>query len=379
MEPSSPLARQNGRSSRKPLKSSELDDVDASKGPGYGELCMIQSFSAPAQVSSMEYYSAFVIEPSSTKFSKVIEVGRALDDASNEDSEICMRKSFSVPAPQSTCCNSRFPSLQNRRRFQLAPVVVSQVSAVPNFAWTTVLDEGFDVSKTVGYGSTCNVLSGTRRCDNKQVAVKQYLLRQDAELIRREFDILKKLKHPNVVDVLDAGLIRGHSAIVLEFVAGKNLADHVSSLHGGVIDEPVAWPIFLKLVNAVEYIHEQRIIHRDIKPENIIVTENCNDCRLVDFGSACDLSKMTPLTPVCTRAYASPEVMAGGSPDHASDVWGIGLCLLIMLAGHLKFDYSATHWDVYPARCGEVLSRCLKPDHLERPWASDILRGLTCH
>lgn len=125
--------------------------------------------------------------------------------------------------------------------------------------------------------------------------------------------------------------------------------------------------------------------HRDVKPENVLVDYSLQDLLLVDFNAA-GRAEHGFLTPTGTKMYAAPEVHAGGSPSEASDVWGAGLCLHLMLAGVLpkRATKQEATIDVTlrgecwlasrSAACARVTAACLQVQEQARPTAGQLLQ-----
>ncbi|GAB1374359.1 hypothetical protein MASR1M46_12430 [Bacteroidales bacterium] len=77
----------------------------------------------------------------------------------------------------------------------------------------------------------------------------------------------------------------------------------------------------------MEYCHKRQIIHRDIKPENIIITNNGNNVKLIDFGFSDSDSFELLKNPAGTKYYASPEQLRGEILDQRSDIYSLGITL----------------------------------------------------
>jgi len=154
---------------------------------------------------------------------------------------------------------------------------------------------------------------------------------------QREADIGKKLDHPDIVRVLD---VHNHSRVymVMEWCGGRTLRAILSE---GKLSQAHAVDIAIKLLNVVEYIHNNGIVHRDLKPENIMV-DNDENIKLLDFGIAGDSSanRLTYAninTMPGTPDYLAPEQVKGKRGDARTDIYAIGVILYEMLAGKLPF------------------------------------------
>lgn len=156
----------------------------------------------------------------------------------------------------------------------------------------------------------------------------------------REGSVLAKLQHPNIAQLIDAGVAAsGQPFLVLEYVRGERI-DRYAELHALDVDARVR--LFLDVLAAVAHAHSRLIVHRDIKPSNILVTAN-GTVKLLDFGIAALLGPEeqeltreieTGLTP----EYAAPEQILKQTVTTATDVYALGVVLFVMLTGRHPHD-----------------------------------------
>jgi eukaryotic-like serine/threonine-protein kinase len=149
-----------------------------------------------------------------------------------------------------------------------------------------------------------------------------------------ERNILAGLTHPNIAHLLDAGHLRdGQPYLSMEYVEGRPIDEYCAELGPNETLE-----LFLKVCDAVAYLHEHRIVHRDLKPSNILVTPR-GEPKLLDFGIAkmLDIRSDSTVTQLrmLTPDFASPEQMSGGSIGNASDIYSLGAVLQKLVAGKL--------------------------------------------
>lgn len=162
------------------------------------------------------------------------------------------------------------------------------------------------------------------------------------EVILKKFEnearSLNKLKHPNIVEVYDFFEEDGDYYIVMEYVKGDSLAEYLRG--GRPLPVKLALDYFLKILDAVGYAHDQRIIHRDIKPSNILISSDSGP-KVVDFGIARILSenqdRSTTTSVIGSPAYMAPEQFQGRA-DARTDVYALGITLFEMLTGRVPFN-----------------------------------------
>ncbi len=149
----------------------------------------------------------------------------------------------------------------------------------------------------------------------------------------REGSVLAKLRHPNIAQLIDAGVApSGQPYLILEYVEGERI-DEYADLHDLNIDTRLH--LFLDVLAAVAHAHSHLIVHRDIKPSNILVTAD-GRVKLLDFGVAAllgsaDSSVTREMDAGLTPGYAAPEQILGQSVTTATDVYALGLVLSQLL------------------------------------------------
>ncbi|KAF8127635.1 Pkinase-domain-containing protein [Boletus edulis] len=199
--------------------------------------------------------------------------------------------------------------------------------------------------QTVGEGEFGKVKLGLHSQWGEEVAVK--LIRRgniDSSVrmskVEREIEVLRTLKHPNIVRLYDVIETDKYIGIILEYASGGELFDHI--LAHRYLKEKDAAKLFSQLISGVWYIHQKKIVHRDLKLENLLLDRNRNII-ITDFGfanrfehRADDLMQTSCGSP----CYAAPELVIseGLYVGSAVDIWSCGVILYAMLAGYLPFD-----------------------------------------
>lgn len=158
----------------------------------------------------------------------------------------------------------------------------------------------------------------------------------------RERRFLERLEHPNIARLYDAGVAEnGRAYLALELVSGDAI-DEYCRLKQLTLRARVE--LFLQVVEATAYAHQQLILHRDLKPSNIMV-DQAGVVKLLDFGvaklidsSAIDDVELTKLAGTAlTLAYAAPEQITNQALSTATDVYALGATLYRLLTGALPY------------------------------------------
>jgi predicted Ser/Thr protein kinase len=203
----------------------------------------------------------------------------------------------------------------------------------------------FTIEEELGSGAMGTVYRATFHDDegrNRTVALKQiaFGLAGNESAIRRferEAEILKQLKHPNIVRLFASGRYKGTPFFAMEFVDGESL-DQVLARRLRFSWEEIVL-MGKQVCAALQHAHEKGIIHRDLKPSNLMRLEN-GTVKLTDFGIAKDMD-VTALTgannTVGTAAYMSPEQCRGENITAKSDLYSLGVVFFELLTGRKPF------------------------------------------
>ncbi len=203
--------------------------------------------------------------------------------------------------------------------------------------------QGYILDRLIGEGGMGSVYHALDTHTNHQVAVKclKSNILEDApdilERFRREGEILRKLNHPNIVQVLETLEVQERYYIVMEYVGGGSLRHLLDQQPRLPIDRVLS--IALELADALARAHHLNVIHRDIKPANVLLAEDGTP-RLSDFGTAfmSDKPHITEMDLVVgTPDYISPESFNQKAIDQRTDVWSFGVMLFEMLSGERPF------------------------------------------
>ncbi|HEY3802437.1 MAG TPA: serine/threonine-protein kinase [Kofleriaceae bacterium] len=204
----------------------------------------------------------------------------------------------------------------------------------------------YRVLRAIGAGGSARVdLARIDRAYNFQrhVVIKRPLehLRADeavAESLRREARIGGKLRHPNMVAVLDAGMHDGYDYLALEYVHGTSLRSLMQTETAGLVREiplDVALGIVVDVCRALHAAHELTdehgaplgLVHRDVSPGNVLLGLD-GAVKLADFGIAKETRVATLSGSMHgTVTYMAPEQCRGQAFDRRADIFSIGVIL----------------------------------------------------
>ncbi len=209
-------------------------------------------------------------------------------------------------------------------------------------ATSRTLDGRYEVDAPLGTGGMAAVYRGTDTVLGRTVAIKVLADRfvgdeQFVTRFRREAQAAAGLNHPNVVSVYDTGDDGDAHYIVMEYVAGRTLADVLRE--EGALLPSRATAIIEQVADALEAAHTQTLVHRDVKPGNILLTDG-GDVKVADFGiarAATDETLTQTGIILGTASYLSPEQTQGQAVDARSDIYSMGCVLFEMLTGRTPF------------------------------------------
>lgn len=200
----------------------------------------------------------------------------------------------------------------------------------------------YDLVRKIGSGGMSSVFKAIDRESDRAVAVKVLPPGLDEEQsfkarFEREAKILMRLRHPNIVPILDFGEVDGVYYIVMPLMEVGTLRERINS---GPLKPEEGAHIVRQIAEALQHAHDMDLVHRDVKPSNILLDEEGN-AWLSDFGTARVLDATANLTGsslIGTPQYMSPEQARGDPVTHRADVYALGVVLYQMSTGKLPFN-----------------------------------------
>ena len=149
------------------------------------------------------------------------------------------------------------------------------------------------------------------------------------DLLKKEFEISRSLDHPNIVKTIDFQNIPIlGDCIVMEYIEGLTLTLTQTQTLTLTQTKGFYDKIFNELLDAMDYFHSKQIIHRDLKPSNILITNNGNNVKIIDFGLSDTDDYVILKQAAGTRKYAAPEQMIPNNTiDCRADIYSLGIIL----------------------------------------------------
>uniref|UniRef100_A0A8C4YYP8 non-specific serine/threonine protein kinase n=1 Tax=Gadus morhua TaxID=8049 RepID=A0A8C4YYP8_GADMO len=257
-----------------------------------------------------------------------------------------------------------------------------------------ILDK-YEVGKVIGDGNFAVVKECVERATGKEYALKiidKAKCTGKEHLIENEVAVLRRVKHPNIIMLMEEVDSPTELCLVMELVKGGDLFDAITS--SAKYTERDASGMVYNLAGALKYLHAMNIVHRDVKPENLLVFEypdGTKSLKLGDFGLATVVEG--PLYTVCgTPTYVAPEIISETGYGLKVDAWAAGVITYILLCGFPPFrsesnhqedlfeqilegrlEYPSPYWDLISHSVKELIAHLLRVDPEERYSAQDVL------
>ena len=200
--------------------------------------------------------------------------------------------------------------------------------------------------KNLGEGAQGTVILALDTEIERKVAIKSLheSLMSDTLHVKRfkeEARTLASLGHSSIVKVYDYVANSSACHLIMEYFEGHPLDLYIRNVTGP-IPEDAAIDIYIKVLDAMNHIHNKKIIHRDIKPSNIMINDK-SEIRLLDFGIAKNTENDPTLTKIGASAgytpmYMSPEHCNGSPITKYSDIYSLGVTLWQMLTGKAPYE-----------------------------------------
>uniref|UniRef100_H2NUS1 cyclin-dependent kinase n=2 Tax=Pongo abelii TaxID=9601 RepID=H2NUS1_PONAB len=207
---------------------------------------------------------------------------------------------------------------------------------------SSVAMDVFQKVEKIGEGTYGVVYKAKNRETGQLVALKKIRLDLEMEGVPstaiREISLLKELKHPNIVRLLDVVHNERKLYLVFEFLS-QDLKKYMDSTPGSELPLHLIKSYLFQLLQGVSFCHSHRVIHRDLKPQNLLINE-LGAIKLADFGlaRAFGVPLRTYTHEVVTLWYRAPEILLGSKfYTTAVDIWSIGCIFAEMVTRKALF------------------------------------------
>jgi len=234
----------------------------------------------------------------------------------------------------------------------------------------------YSIEAKIGQGGVARIYKARQKSLDRDVAIKVLSpeLNSDSDIVRRfdrESKTIAGLSHPNIVHIIDRGMINNQYYFVMEYIDGTSFKE---ILHSNEYTVRQKLEIIVMVLKGLDYAHKNGVIHRDIKPANILVDRQGN-ALIADFGIAQILSKpeqeVTRSDVVMgTLAYMSPEQrISSTNVDLTTDIFSTGVIIYEILIGKRpmgRFKLPSELNPKIPKKFDEIITRCLAMNTRDR-------------
>ncbi|XP_064191397.1 serine/threonine-protein kinase DCLK2-like isoform X1 [Anguilla rostrata] len=397
------------------LKSSYARSTTPVRPPGSKSPGPSRRSKSPGTVRRAGYYSAShspVKSPVNGAPASQISTPKSTKSSSSSPTSPRSTRSFKLSAVRGDAADDRSLPLQSSAHHSSTPNVngaahqanspsPEAVNGNKCLAASVILDK-YRVGKVLGDGNFAVVKECVERSTGKEFALKiidKAKCSGKEHLIENEVAVLRRVKHPNIIMLIEEVDTPTELYLVMELVKGGDLFDAITS--STKYTERDASAMVFNLASALKYLHGMKIVHRDIKPENLLVCDGpdgTKSLKLGDFGLATVVEE--PLHTVCgTPTYVAPEIILESGYGLKVDIWAAGVITYILLCGFPPFrsennqqedlfdqilvgrlEFPSPYWDNITDSAKELIGQMLQvnvearytaEDVLSHPWVTD--------
>jgi len=201
----------------------------------------------------------------------------------------------------------------------------------------------YQLNSKIKSGSFATVCAGTHRVSRKKVAIKCTLRKKikpyDDAVVYSEVGILMTLRHKYICPITDFFVQDDCYFMVLEYMEGGDLFDRLGKKKS--YNENDARDLCKNLLEAVAFLHDNKIAHCDLKHNNLLLMCKDDDSfiKIADFGFAARVYAPNCLSDQCgTPYFVAPEIILRSPFGEKSDMWSVGVIMYCLLCGHVPFN-----------------------------------------
>lgn len=241
--------------------------------------------------------------------------------------------------------------------------------ATPDGLQPGMLFAGLRIERLIGRGALGAVYRAHEVASGAARALKTLALQQGDEASAQdarqafvaEAKAARRLHHPDIVQVFDAGQAGSLGYLTMELLSGYELSRYTQPAR--LLPEPLVLEIGARLAEALAHAHRQGVLHRDVKPANVMLHLPSGSLKLTDFGLARlhDAARTRSGLLLGTPAFMAPELLAGAGADARSDLYALAATLFQLLTARLPHE-------------GESMGHLLQSIAREEPQALQALR-----
>jgi serine/threonine-protein kinase len=231
----------------------------------------------------------------------------------------------------------------------------------------TIVAQRYQIEKTLGQGGfgRTYLVKDTNRFDSYFVLKEfvprnsnEYVVNKSRELFEREAKVLNRLEHPQIPQFFGWFTENERLFFIQAYIQGQTYSQLLRQRQkqGKVFSETEIVDLLYSLLPVLDYIHKNNIVHRDISPDNIMLCDRKKQPMLIDFGVVTQSAvkeipnidpKNSPDTMVGKVGYSPPEQMMQGIFSPNSDLYALGVTILVLLTGKSPvnlFDSATNRW-----------------------------------
>ncbi|XP_075981891.1 uncharacterized protein LOC142980417 isoform X2 [Anticarsia gemmatalis] len=263
-----------------------------------------------------------------------------------------------------------------------------------NIKRSTDVNDFYEMLSEIGRGKFGTVYLCRERSTGLELAAKLVMVnrRDERRNVEREIEVMRRLRHPRLIQLYDAYEWGKYMCVVLELITGGELFERVID-EDFVLTERACTVFMRQICEGIEFVHRQNILHLDMKPENILcLTKTGNRIKIIDFGLARFYDPEKKLQVLFgTPEFVAPEVVNFDQIGYGTDMWSVGVICYVLLSGLspfmgetdietmanvtvAKYDFDDEAFNEISEDAKDFIQKLLVKDKESRPGATECLR-----